>query len=105
MEITPITPGQFPTGYRLRNPNPLAEAVRALEVGDGFSTPCIWSHKNARGTPTGCAGRQTAHQAAAWTRPSIHIRTRCKDGTFYVLRIEDWAAVPHLPALGTEETK
>ena len=81
MNITPITAVEFPLSrHRL---SPIAKAVYSLkEIGDGFSTPCIWNHG-----PKNCHGYQSDYYAAR--RAKIRVRITCQDGTFYVLRVED----------------
>ena len=82
MEFTPITKEEFPLTKWA--PSPLAKAVRSLkEIGDGFSTPCIWNHG-----PKNCHGYQSAYYAAKVAK--IRVRITCQDGTFYVLRVGDW---------------
>jgi hypothetical protein len=82
MNITPITAVEFPLSrHRL---SPIAKAVHSLkEIGDGFSTPCIWEH---RYKSKNCGGYHLAYYAAK--RAKIRVRITCQDGTYYVLRIE-----------------
>ena len=81
MEFTPITKDGFPlTNW---GPSPIAKAVRSLEIGAGFSTPCIWKHVPSHKT---CGGYYRAHYAAKVAK--IRVRITCQDGTLYVLRVE-----------------
>ena len=82
MEFTPITKEGFPlTNW---GPSPIAKAVRSLEIGAGFSTPCLWKHSPIHKT---CGGYRYAYYAAK--KAKIRVRITCQDGTFYVLRVED----------------
>ena len=85
MNITPITAAEFPLSNHTISP--LAKAVRSLkdkEVGEGFSTPCIWEHRPKR--QSGCGGYHLAYHASK--RAKIRVRITCQGGTFYVLRVE-----------------
>ena len=85
MEFTPITKEEFPTAYtRGKRRTYFALAIETLEVETGFSTPCVWRHASEMGL---CGGISTAHTAA--TRGGIRVRACCRDGVFYVIRIED----------------
>ena len=85
MEFMPITKEEFPRSYtRGKRRSKFALAVETLEVGTGFSTPCIWGHASKTGL---CGGISTAHTAAK--RGGIRVRACCRDGVFYVIRIED----------------
>ena len=83
MEFTPITNEEFPVKWRRDRPEyrEYNDAINALEVQAGFSTPCIWRHNN-----NACTGGQLAHQLAK--KLSKRINYRCKDGTLYVIRTE-----------------
>ena len=110
MEVTPITPEEFPSpkhkGKPRRFDSSFDEAVSALEVGDGFSTPCIWEHVTRQPPPSQalearkanrlqeeiCPARAYAHLCATNLRRAggnQSLRTDCKDGILYVLRAED----------------
>lgn len=79
MDIKSITAEEFPlTNWA---PSPIAKAVRSLEIGAGFSTPCVWKHVPSHKT---CSGYYRAYYAAK--RAKIRVRITCQDGTFYVLR-------------------
>ena len=81
MDIKSITAEEFPlTNWA---PSPIAKAVRSLEIGAGFSTPCIWKHVPSQKT---CSGYYRAYHAAKVAK--IRVRITCQDGTFYVLRVE-----------------
>ena len=83
MEFTPITKEEFPRTFtRGKRRTYFALAVETLEVETGFSTPCVWRHTSKR-----CGGISTAHTAAR--RAGIRVRACCRDGVFYVIRIED----------------
>ena len=85
MEFTPITKEEFPGTYtRGKRRSKFALAVATLEVETGFSTPCVWRHASKTGL---CGGISTAHTAAK--REGIRVRVCCRDGVFYVIRIED----------------
>jgi hypothetical protein len=90
MEFTPITKEEFYQIYKWNHKSmgdsPFHKTVRALEVGTGFSTPCIWSHNGKKGT---CAGVANAHHIIGVLHTGGRVRTRCKDGTLHILRIED----------------
>ena len=90
MEFTPITPEEFYQIYAWNNrtvgDSPFHNAVRTLEVGTGFSTPCIWSHNGKSHT---CAGVANAHHIIKSRHTGGRVRTRCKGGTLHILRIED----------------
>jgi hypothetical protein len=92
MEVTPITSMQFPVPIATGRDQSgeLATAIQGLKIGTGVSTPCIWKHhgKPSRYSPNGmaCRGTSTAHSAAR--RGGIRVRTACRDGVFYVLRIK-----------------
>jgi len=84
MEFTPITKEEFPRTFtRGKGRSKFALAVETLEAGTGFSTPCVWRHASNRL----CGGISTAHTAAK--REGIRVRACCRDGVFYVIRIED----------------
>ena len=90
MEFTPITPEEFYQIYKWNNKSmgysPFHKTVRALEVGTGFSTPCIWEHN---GKTRSCAGVASAHHIIGALHTGGRVRTRCKGGTLHILRIED----------------
>ena len=87
MEFTPITPEEFYQNYtKTRVNSPFHKAVEALEVGTGFSTPCLWKHSGSTKT---CAGIAAAHRIIGTQHMGGRVRTRCKDGTLHILRIED----------------
>ena len=83
MDIKSITAEEFPlTNWAI---SPVTRAVLSLtEVGDGFSTPCIWKHHRPKST--GCGGYHLAYYASK--RAKIRVRITCQGGTFYVLRVE-----------------
>ena len=105
MEFTPITKEEFPRYASSQGrSSPLSEIVSALEIGDGFSTPCIWEHRFYGGgvMPNNtrknghkyelCPGRNHIYQRGNWLRKQggrHRLKTQCKDGTVYVIRIED----------------
>jgi hypothetical protein len=90
MEFTPITPEEFYQIYKWNNKSegdsPLRKALRELEVGTGFSTPCTWEHN---GKTRSCAGVASTHRIIRNVHTGGRVRTRCKDGTLHILRIED----------------
>ena len=89
MEFTPITPEEFyqKSQYnRGAGTSPFNKAIIALEVGGGFSTQCIWNHT---GTTSSCAGIGSAHGISKRQHKNRTIQGSCKDGTLYILRIED----------------
>ena len=116
MEFTPITKEEFP---KHNDNDEFREAIQALEVGTGFSTPCIWKH-TVRHLPPSleqeailhskmlsasiCPGRQSVHTLVSQIRRDERLgwrgtpkkghlgrslRTECKDGILYVLRVGD----------------
>jgi len=100
MEFTPITKEEFPErGKGGRHSSAFGEAVSALEIGDGFSTPCIWEHRfyHNKHHRNGyqmeiCPGRNHIYQRCGWLRRQggrHRFKTHCKDGTVYAIRIED----------------
>ena len=99
MNITPITSAEFPKPDWRRGRgkplSPLGKAIRELVVGSGFSMPCEWIHDKSK--RTGCPGTIQIHNILQHIRnrtgdsghdATFRVRTRCKDGTFYVLRVE-----------------
>ena len=90
MDFTPIRAAEFPepaNGPGRGKPlSPFSKAVRGLVLGSGFSMPCKWTH----GKNGGCPGRgavQNIKTGIRQTDATFNVRTRCKDGTFYVLRV------------------
>ena len=92
MNITPITAAEFPQIARNgagRQLSPLGKVIRALVVGEGFCMPCEWPHATKalrNGYRNGCPGTMKVH--AVIRQIEGHFKTRCVDGTFYVLRTE-----------------
>ena len=99
MEFTPITKEEFPESRVGRPGSAFGATVSALEIGDGFSTPCIWEHRfyqnknHSNGYKVEiCPGRNHVHQRCSLLRRQggrHRFRTNCKDGTVYAIRLED----------------
>ena len=90
MDIKSITAKEFPKIARNgagRKLSPLGKAIRALAVGKGFCMPCEWPH-NPNPHRKGCPGTMKVHSVIKQIEGRF--RTRCVDGTFYVLRVGDW---------------
>lgn len=60
--------------------SPETHAILKLAIGEGFKTPCHWKHYKGA-----CGGASTVHGTAK--RHGMVVRTRCYQGTLYVLRI------------------
>jgi hypothetical protein len=86
MEFTPITTKDFPKPIiSLGIMSPIGQAIRKLEVGQGFSIPCEWNHNLE--VRRGCPGTMKIHSINQRLAMGLRLRTKCTDGIFYVLRI------------------
>jgi hypothetical protein len=85
MEFTPITEADFPTHRRrYEGGREFRDATEALEIGYGFSVPCIWKHNKS----ISCGGAQAAHQVMRRQVPRKYIHTSCVNGTLHILRVD-----------------
>jgi len=90
--MKPITEIEIEKMFENRSSNgqpitPFGKALRAIKVGEGFTIPCTFPHKeDKRGTPR-CLGTPKAHSVLRHYDSNIRIRTRCVDSTFYVYRV------------------
>ena len=90
-DIKPITATEIKENFsdNAKTGKPLSlfgKTIKNLEVGNGFSMPCEWPHNTEIGTRVGCPGTRKSHSTGRSF--SYHVRTRCVDGTFYVLRLD-----------------
>jgi len=99
MNVQPITANEFPQPQRLtgagagRLTSETGKMLVALTVGAGFSMPCEWPHRVTNNGQHVCPGTEKFQSASQSMRrraePTLRIRTRCVDGTLYVLRVPE----------------
>ena len=97
MNTTPITANEFPQPQRSSRAGRLTsegtKMLAALTVGTGFSMPCEWQHRDTKQGQHKCPGTEKFQSLGQSVRlradPTLRIRTRCVDGTLYVLRVPE----------------
>ena len=81
-KVTKIDSTEIPEGFRMGRP--LTEetvAIRALLPGEAIRFPCRWKHSRI------CHGYSSAVVAAK--RAGFRIRSGCRDGVVYVMRLPE----------------